>query len=265
MPPAMFLRGSARVGWTTSRPWSATPRADRSRRRASGSTTTGRPVSNELYTVVAAIPRSASSRRLQLVDGDVGPARIVRGWSVVGEPRALPREVVVVEDGRPAGQDPGHHPGRPRVEGERAEILHHHQVGVVQRPGQVRLAGWRRRRRWPGRGGGGRPARPRPPWRWRTPAGPAPRPTWPPRRPRRPGLRGGTRAGRRSGWRHGSAPPSGPRPVPRCPGAQRLPCCGVTAEPQTPADPEPSDRPAGRSRGVRSSPSPSTGPSGATP
>ena len=61
---------------------------------------------------------------------------------------ALPGEVVVVEDRGPAGQDGGHRGGGRRVEGQGAQVLDHHQVGVVEGGVQLR----------PGRRG------PRPPW-----------------------------------------------------------------------------------------------------
>ena len=63
----------------------------------------------------ASMPRSAISRCGQPVDGDVAPRRIVgRQLGDVGEARALPRRIVVVQDRRPPAQDLGHRRRRGR-------------------------------------------------------------------------------------------------------------------------------------------------------
>ena len=54
----------------------------------------------------------------------------------VAELLTLPGQVVVVEDGRPARQQPGQGGGGGRVAGQGADVLDHHQVGPGQGAGQ---------------------------------------------------------------------------------------------------------------------------------
>ena len=123
---------------------------------------------------------------------------------MVGEPGSLPGQVVVVEDGRPAGQHLGHQVAGRRIEGKGAEVLDHHQVGVGE--GGVEL-GTARRLRLPDGQPGQQPvdrAAPGHGERVEAQTGRAPPATWRPRRPRRRCLRDGRRGRRRVGWRHRS-------------------------------------------------------------
>ena len=66
----------------------------------------------------------------QLVDGHVRPCGIV-GWRrEVGQVRALPRQVVVMQQRRTSGAGRRHHGRRFGVQGERAQVLDDDQIGV---------------------------------------------------------------------------------------------------------------------------------------
>ena len=84
-------------------------------------------------TTVASMPCSASWRGV-VVDGHVAPQRVVGGLAEVGEVRALPGEVVVVQDRGPPEDDRRDDFARSGVERERADVLHDHDVGAVERP-----------------------------------------------------------------------------------------------------------------------------------
>ena len=116
---------------------------------------------------------------------------------------------MVVEDGRPARQQPGQGGGGGRVAGQGADVLDHHQVGpgqgLGQPAGQVRAGGGVH-----GQAGqrAGRPGRPRPPSAPTTPGGGTPRPSGrPPPTPRRARRAGTTRSRRPRSPGH---PPGGP-------------------------------------------------------
>ena len=70
----------------------------------------------------------------QLVDGDVRPRRVVGRRGQVGQMRPLPRQVVMVQHGGTAGAGRRHDGRGRRVEGERAQVLDHDEVGPGQRP-----------------------------------------------------------------------------------------------------------------------------------
>ena len=167
----------ARVGWRTSRWPGSRPRAGDGPRRRVGQ---DRRLAPSGGPTGEGVVDGGGGRRLgrpappaQLVDGDVAPAAGRSGgggWC--DERRALPGQIVMVEDRRPAGQDLGRHLRRAaRVERERA-------AGSPPPPGRprsrasVELAPGRpgARLRWPGRGVVGRPGRHRPPCRWRIPS-----------------------------------------------------------------------------------------------
>ena len=74
----------------------------------------------------------------QVVDGDVDPARVVGRRGMAGELLALPGQVVVVQHGPAGPAGPRPRPAAAGVEGERTQVLHHHQVGARQ--GVVDLA-----------------------------------------------------------------------------------------------------------------------------
>ena len=79
-------------------------------------------------------------------DGDVPPRRIVgRQLGHVGEPGAVPRGIVVVQDGRAAPQDLGHDARCREVQRDGEQVLHHDQVDGGQCPLQLRPRGRTRR------------------------------------------------------------------------------------------------------------------------
>ena len=92
-------------------------------------------------------------------------------WRQVGP---LPGQVVVVQDRGPPAAGAGHHGQRLRVEGQRAEVLHDHQVGPGQGVTQLGRGRGDRRPRWPGRAAARRPVRRRPRCRRPSPAARAP-------------------------------------------------------------------------------------------
>ena len=75
----------------------------------------------------------------------MGPGRVVGRRREVGQLRALPRQVVVVQDRRSAGARGRHHRGRRGVERERAQVLDDHEVEGGQ--GLVHFTAARRHRR----------------------------------------------------------------------------------------------------------------------
>ena len=78
----------------------------------------------------------------EVVDGDVQPGGVVgRQLGDVLEPLPLPRRIVVVQDRRPATEHPCDRAGRRQVEGDGAEVLDDHQVGVGEGAGQRRHVG----------------------------------------------------------------------------------------------------------------------------
>ncbi len=80
----------------------------------------------------------------QFVDGDMRPRRVVRRWGHVRQVRPLPREVVMVQEGRPAGTHGRGQGGGGWVERERAQILNDDHIGRRQRIGQLPVRGRRR-------------------------------------------------------------------------------------------------------------------------
>ncbi len=74
------------------------------------------------------------------VDRDVAPPRRVARSAEVGEVGALPGQVVVVQDRGAVPQDLGADLEGARVEGERQQVLHDHEVGVGERVVELRDA-----------------------------------------------------------------------------------------------------------------------------
>ena len=193
IPPAMFFRAMARVGWRTSELVVVDP--ERGTRRRRGRRTAARDRSS-CRRPRASIPRAASSALGPRVDADVPPRWIVRRRPETGEVRPLPGQVVVAQDCRAAPQAP-RRPRRPprgfngseqrfststTSASERASSSSRAQLGDVFTIACMASPGT-----------AGRPCRCRPRSLPQSRARPAPRPTWRPRPRRRRGHRGGTR------------------------------------------------------------------------
>lgn len=94
------------------------------------------PVPGRTVTVEAVVDGGGGDTSLgqlapaELVDGHMGPLRVVGGWRPARERLPLPRQVVVVHDRTPTSQHLAHHGRCGGVQGQRAQVLHHHQVGV---------------------------------------------------------------------------------------------------------------------------------------
>ena len=93
--------------------------------------------------MVAAMPWRRSSWRLSSLMVTWAQAAVVGRRGEMGQMGALPRQVVVVQHGRPPGAHLGHQGGGRRVEGERAQVLDDDQVGGRQRVGELAPGRWR--------------------------------------------------------------------------------------------------------------------------
>ena len=111
-PPAMFLRASARVGCSSRGVPSGTPTA-RARRAARPGPDPGRRRCRSCW------PRSVGRQlgAAQLVDGHVRPCGVVRWRREVGQVGTLPRQVVVMEQGRSPGAGRRHGVAAPVFKG----------------------------------------------------------------------------------------------------------------------------------------------------
>ena len=172
-PRRMFLRSRAR------------PARSSERLRADAQRGAGRPAVAGRRVAVEAVghrsrrvdpARRASSRRGELVDRHVAPRRVVARPVEVGEVRALPGQVVVVQERGPALEHPVEGLAGARVERQRRDVLDDDEVGVARARASSPARRASRSRRGRGRG---RARRRRPTRRRSTPRGrarAAPRP-----------------------------------------------------------------------------------------
>ena len=139
-PPAMFLRARARVGCR--------------RRRTSGSRPSSAPGPAAVGQLWARVERVVDRRGgdavsgqlapAQLVDGHMGPRRVVGWWGHVRQVGSLPGEIVVMQHGRSPGAHGGGESRRGRVERERAQILDDDEIGRGESVDKLLVCGRRR-------------------------------------------------------------------------------------------------------------------------